>query len=147
MANQSRLAFWDTSAIIPLCCLQPQTQKARHAFRLFPRTAVWWATRVECSSGIYRLERDGELSTQQVQQSLQTLEKHRQYWGEVAPLDEVRNLAERLLRTHPLRAADSLQLAAALVWCNSLPKGRAFVCGDGRLSEAAEKEGFNVIRV
>jgi hypothetical protein len=140
-------AFWDTSAIIPLCCLQPQTKKARQAYRLFPGMVVWWTTRVECASALYRLERDRELSVQQTQQSLQVLEKHRHHWVEVSPLDEVRNLAERLLRTRPLRAADALQLAAALVWCNSQPRGRAFISADGGLAEAAEKEGFNVVKV
>jgi hypothetical protein len=40
-----------------------------------------------------------------------------------------------------------LQLAAALVWCASHPKGRTFICSGGRLIEAVEKEGFNVIRM
>ena len=34
-------------------------------------------------------------------------------WHEVVPSSRVRSAAERLLRVHPLRAADSLQLAAA----------------------------------
>ena len=140
-------AFWDTSAIIPLCCLQQQTKKARQAYRLFPRLVVWWATGVECSSALYRLERRRELSARETQLASESLGRHRQHWTEVTALDEVRNLAQRLPRTHPLRAADALQLAAALVWCASHPKGRTFICGDDRLMEAAEKEGFNVIRM
>ncbi|MGH9800419.1 MAG: hypothetical protein ACRD82_08655, partial [Blastocatellia bacterium] len=80
-------------------------------------------------------------------QSSSALEKYRRLWDEIAPSDEVRTLAERLLRKHQLRAADSLQLAAALVWCNSYPKGRAFISDDGRLLIAAETEGFDVIHV
>jgi hypothetical protein len=37
-----------------------------------------------------------------------------------------------------------LQLAAALVWSKQLPSTRLFVCFDGRLAEAASKEGFSV---
>ena len=139
--------FWDTSAIIPLCCLQPQTRKARQAYRLFPTMVVWWATRIECKSALLRLERNRELSTQQTQQSLQALETHCRNWIEVLPIDEVRGLAERLLRTHELRAADALQLAAAFVWCNYQTKARPFIGSDVRLLEAAEKEGFNVVRI
>jgi hypothetical protein len=40
-----------------------------------------------------------------------------------------------------------LQLAAALIWSASQPKDKTFVCGDDRLTEAAAKEGFNVIMV
>ncbi len=60
-------------------------------------------------------------------------------------LDGVRLIAQRLLRLHPLRAADSLQLAAALLACEHRPQGWQFVCLDARLSLAAEREGFNVI--
>jgi predicted nucleic acid-binding protein len=55
------------------------------------------------------------------------------------PSQEVRDQARRVLRVHPLRAADALQLAAALVW-----KGRHFVCFDQRLREAAQREGFRL---
>jgi hypothetical protein len=46
-----------------------------------------------------------------------------------------------------LRAADALQLAAALIWCNHYPRGRTFISGDERLLEAAEREGFDVIKI
>ncbi|MEP7340226.1 MAG: type II toxin-antitoxin system VapC family toxin [Acidobacteriota bacterium] len=140
-------AFWDASAIVPLCYQQVQTAKARQAYRVFPDMVVWWATRVECASALCRLEREHEFTAQQAQQSSAALEKYCQLWDEVAPSNEVRTLAERLLRKHQLRAADSLQLAAALVWCNSYPNGRAFVCDDGRLLAAAEQEGFNAVHV
>jgi uncharacterized protein len=140
-------AFWDASAIVPLCCLQPQTQAARQARRLFPQFVTWWATNVECNSALRRLERAQELTAREMQQAFQELERLRLRWTEVAPLDEVRFLAERLLGSHPLRAADSLQLAAALIWCNRHPRGKTFICDDAKLLEAAEKEGFNVVRM
>lgn len=151
-ANRNRgsdrqFAFWDTSALVPLCCLQPQTQAARQAFRLFPGMTVWWATTVECVSALRRLERDLELTVQETQQSLHELDKYRQRWSEIAPQEELKVTAERLLRIHPLRAADSLQLAAAMIWCNRHPRGKAFVCSDEKLLEAAEEEGFNIVGV
>jgi len=140
-------AFWDASAIVPLCCLQPQTQAARRARRLFPQFVTWWATSVECNSALRRLERARELTAREMQQAFQELERLRLRWTEVAPLEEVRFLSERLLGFHPLRAADSLQLAAALIWCNRHPRGKTFVSSDEKLLEAAEKEGFDVIRM
>src|SRR5215468_12781473 len=140
-------AFWDASAIVPLCCLQPQTQSARQARRLFPQLVTWWATCVECNSALRRLERAQELTARETQQAFQELDRLHLRWTEVAPLEEVRSLAERLLGSHQLRAADSLQLAAALIWCNRHPRGKTFVSGVEKLLEAAEKEGFNVIRI
>ena len=52
--------------------------------------------------------------------------------------------AARLLAVHPLRAADALQLAAALLWCEEQPHAEGFVSLDVKLREAAFKEGFTV---
>jgi predicted nucleic acid-binding protein len=50
-----------------------------------------------------------------------------------------------LLRVHPLRAADSLQLAAALAVANGDPGALEFVSLDQRLADAARKEGLDVL--
>ena len=46
---------------------------------------------------------------------------------------------------HPLRAADALQLGAALVATDLEPAGLELVTLDERLATAAEKEGFTVL--
>ena len=61
---------------------------------------------------------------------------------EVEPRRQVRDRAIRLLRVHPLRAAEALQLAAALVASRERPETMAFLTGDQRLRSAAEAEGF-----
>jgi uncharacterized protein len=66
-------------------------------------------------------------------------------WGEVQPGESVRSTAARLLRTHPLRAGDALQLAAAIVAADGDPQTLPFVTLDERLALAADKEGFPVI--
>ena len=63
----------------------------------------------------------------------------------VLPGERLREVAERMLRVHPLRAADALQLAAALVWSRDRPDGRVFVSCDERLRDAAGREGFTVL--
>jgi len=54
-------------------------------------------------------------------------------------------LATRLLDVYTLGASDSLQLAAALTWCQQRPAQRRFISGDQRLCDAAEAAGFVVI--
>ena len=68
-------------------------------------------------------------------------------WEEVVPTEAVRRIAKRLLRTHSLRAADALQLAAALAACEQEPDRFEMVCLDLRLTEAARREGFVVIGI
>ncbi|MGD0346635.1 MAG: hypothetical protein ABSA85_07765 [Terracidiphilus sp.] len=50
----------------------------------------------------------------------------------------------RLLELYPLRAADALQLAAALEACENNPSGLAFITADQRLADAARQTGFLV---
>lgn len=68
-----------------------------------------------------------------------------QTWTEMQPSEALRSMAERSLAVHPLRAADALQLAAAILWCQGLTTGQGFVSFDQRLCEAAYREGFTVL--
>jgi hypothetical protein len=140
-------AFWDTSGIVPLCCHQPASSQANRNARLYGNQLVWWAAPVEAVSAINRLMREGALTAEQVRQALHRLDYLRRRWSEIQPTEELRTHAERLLRPHSLRAADALQLAAALVWCNNRPRGRHFIGADNALLGAAETEGFSVIRL
>lgn len=144
---QSVVAFWDTSAIVPLCCRQSRTSAARRAARLYSRQVVWWATPVEAVSSLERLSRDGHLSGRDRAQAFARLAYLRERWSEVQPSDEVRGQAEQLLRMYRLRAADALQLASALVWCSNQPRGRYLIGANDRLLDAAEIEGFSIIRL
>lgn len=140
-------AFWDTSGIVPLCCFQARTAEARKTARVYTRQVTWWATPVEVVSSFSRLRREETLTQEGKQQALNRLSYLRRRWTEVQPTSEVRETAERLLNVHKLRAADALQLSAALIWCSHRPRGRHFIGGDGDLANAAEAEGFTVIRL
>lgn len=64
---------------------------------------------------------------------------------EIQPNADLRDEALRLLDLHPLRAADALQLAAALECAGARPRGFPFVCTDQRLRDAAIRQGFDVL--
>jgi len=92
-----------------------------------------------------RVHREGDLTSSGLSRAQTLLESLRERAYEVQPVEEVRARAQRLLAVHRLRAADSLQLAAALVWCRERPQGVRFVCLDERLRAAALLEGFLVV--
>jgi uncharacterized protein len=140
-------AFWDTSALVPLCCFQPQSAQARQAARTYSRQVVWWGTVIEAVSSLNRLTREETINPKESRQAFARLNYLRGRWNEVQPTEEMRDGAERLLRIHRLRAADALQLAAALVWCGDRPQGRTLIGADGNLSDAAGAEGFTVIHL
>jgi len=114
---------------------------------VYSRQVVWWGTVIEAVSSLNRLAREGTLNPEQSRHAFARLEYLRNRWNEVQPTDDVRDRAERLLRIHKLRAADALQLAAALVWCVDRPQGRTLIGADGSLSAAAGAEGFTLIRL
>jgi len=139
-------AFWDASAILPLCVQEAASRHARSYLRKFT-LVVWWGSLVEIQSGICRLHRDKELTHAGRQNALARLRLLSDAWSEILPTDQVRELAGQLLETHPLRAADSMQLAASLIWCERRPARRTFICGDHRLSEAASAAGFSILQL
>lgn len=106
---------------------------------------VWWGTRVECVSSLARLEREGAAPATRLAAAFKRLAVLSEAWREIAPSSLVRETAVRLLRVHPLRAADSLQLAAALVAANDEPGSLPFVTFDERLADAARREGFEIL--
>lgn len=109
-----------------------------------PAMLVWWATEVECVSAIARLERQEELSTDATEAALGRLDAFAEGWSEIQPVEAARRTARRLLRVHNLRAADALQLAAAVVAAEGQPASLEIVTLDDRLTAAARREGFVV---
>ena len=136
------MRFWDASAIVPLLFAEPEREALLGALERDAEMLVWWATPVECASAIARREREGVLELAQASAALERLRALAAAWHEVLPSDAVRNAAQRLLRVHALRAADSLQLAAAVVAAEGEAPSLEFVCLDERLSAAATREGF-----
>ena len=103
---------------------------------------VWAFTQVECVSALTQQNREGNLTSEALAAAFQKLTQLSESWVEVNATKRVRQRAMRLLRQHPLRAADSLQLAAALVVYRGNPETLEFVSGDKRLLQCAESEGF-----
>jgi predicted nucleic acid-binding protein len=139
------MRFWDASAVIPLLAFEPTRPRLLELLEQDPQVLLWWGTTVEIASALARREREQSLSADEVTTALVLARQLAESWHEIVPSDAVRRTAERLLRTHPLRAADSLQLAAALIAADHDPGNLQLVCLDERLNSAARREGFTVI--
>jgi predicted nucleic acid-binding protein len=135
------MKFWDSSAVVPLLVYEEHTEGALRRLRQDPEMAVWWGTAVECASALARLERDGA-PADRVADAFARLDALAEAWSEVEPHDDIRSTARRLLRVHPLRAADALQLAAAYLVAEGRPATLEVLTLDDRVRLAAVKEGF-----
>lgn len=139
------MKFWDASAVIPLCLIERQSKALKKLLIEDEAIVAWWGTPVECFSALARLRREQALSEIEEEQARVILRTLVRVWTEVEPTNVVREQAGRVLRLHPLRAADALQLAAALIWCQGDPSHHGFVCLDQRLRDAARREGFSIL--
>ena len=137
------MRYWDSSALFPLIYPERTSDSLREVYRKDPHVTTWVLTPVEIGSALARKRREGEASAVilRARQFLAELERN---WTEIRDLPAVRQRALRLVEVHPLRAADALQLAAALVGVREQTQGTGFVTLDQALAEAAQKEGFEV---
>jgi predicted nucleic acid-binding protein len=139
------MKFWDASSILPLCLREPRSPLVRRIVEEDGVIVAWWGTPVECFSTFARLRREKVLDPDSEDRARGFVTDLAAVWAEIQPGTMVREGAGRVLRRHPLRAADSLQLAAALVWAQGLAEMMDFVCLDHRLRDAARLEGFRIL--
>ena len=83
-------AFFDTSAIVPLCVAQPASQKARQTYRSFTRQVVAWTASIEATGAIYRAVRLGALSESDARRALGRLTQLEKRWTEIVAGDRLR---------------------------------------------------------
>jgi predicted nucleic acid-binding protein len=139
-------AFWDSSALVSLCVIEKATQAAQTLSAIYDM-AVWWAAPVEMRGAFARLLRMHLLTLTGHMEAQVTLDRMRRVWHEVHPSEQLREQAERLVDRFPLKAADAQQLAAAMTWCLSRPRGRVFISGDTQVLNAAGELGFKAIEL
>jgi uncharacterized protein len=140
------LRFWDSSAVVPLLVREARSPAVAALAVEDPDMIVAWSTPLECASALARLRREDVIDVAAESAVHAALRELSEEWAEVLPTEQVRVTALRLVRTHPLRAADALQLASALAWAER-PRGDVFITFDDRLATAAALEGFVVVPV
>jgi len=139
--------FWDASALVPIFLNEPQSELTRTWYATDPGVIVWALTRIELLSAIARRDREDPAEPAPYRIARDKIARVWPEWFEIGDLVAVAQHAERLLLAHPVRAADALQLGAAIVAAESQPATLEFVTLDRRLGAAAAREGFPVVGV
>jgi len=139
-------AFWDASALVPLCVRQGITFRVIALYKSH-EVVVWWATPVEIASAIARLARMRQLDSGDCAKSRKLAKSLADSWSVIQPSDALRTKAAQLVDRYDLRAADCLQLAAALEWCEDAPQGCVFLTADRKLREAALLSGLDTKQI
>jgi len=139
-------AFWDTSALVPLCVRQTSTPRAVTLYKSCD-AVVWWTTPVEIASALARLMRMKQLDSSDWTKARKLAAALAEVWSVIQPSDAVRAKGIQLVDRYDLRAADALQLAAALEWCEDAPQDRIFLTADQKLRQAAMLSGFDANKI
>jgi predicted nucleic acid-binding protein len=139
--------FWDSSALVPLIVSEPSSPALEAFLSEDPHVAAWWASHVECASALARRAQELPVDAARDTAAFRRLDELAGGWTEVPPTEQLRSVAVRLVRTHPLRAGDALQLAAAITASENRPDTLDLVTLDDRLALAASREGFRVVGV
>lgn len=139
------MRFWDTSCVVPLLLVERSTGVLKAVVMDSGGMCVWWGTRVEAVSALSRRAREGALSQIELNGCIDRLDRLSERWIEVEPSERVRDFAVSAVGRHDLRAADSFQLAAALVASDGEAGSVEFVSLDRRLRQAAAREGLRLL--
>ena len=131
--------------MLPLLSEEVFSETVAELLRADNGVVVWWGAWIECAVAISRLRREGKLDEENQEGARAVLDRLADDWTEQRPEDDIRLLAMLISKDYPLKAADALQLAAALRWCKGDTEGTGFVCLDERLRRAAANEGFDVL--
>ncbi len=99
---------------------------------------------IEIASALARRCRQGDLSTEDRDRAFAALRRDLRSFLVVELTAALSRRCPALLKRHPLRAADALQLASCLELGGQLDLPLLFVAYDNRLNEAAKKEGLEL---
>jgi predicted nucleic acid-binding protein len=119
--------------------------RVRNWFDSDSEIIVWTLTRLELLSAIARRRREDSRSAAMLTVARRNILRAWDGWSEITTVELVRRHAERLVESYPLRAADALQLGAALIAAEGDPTNLELVTLDRNLADAAEREGFAVL--
>src|SRR5262245_6436448 len=138
------MSFCDSSAIVPLLVVEERSNQVRELWRDDSQPFVWWGTPVECRSALARRSREGHrLANCSVLR--RDFADSRRSGGKFPPSETVRQTAISLFLRYAMRAADALQLAAAIAVVSQPGVNHAFVSFDERLRNGARSESFIVL--
>jgi predicted nucleic acid-binding protein len=139
------MRFWDSSALIPLLIREDSSEQMRQLLASDHHILASAITPIEIQSSLWRRRHHQEMDADQHTTAEQAFGKLSESWSEIEDTPVTRQIALELITRHVLRAADALQLAAAVVACGKDPQSLSFVTLDRDLAAAARSEGFPVL--
>ncbi len=138
------MKFWDASAVVPLIVQEEKTEYCYKQLQKDKDVMVWTLSKIEVFSALCRRLRDNSLNEEAFESAKDRINDFFDMTYEIISISKAKARALRLLQIHPLKVADALQLASALIATEEDPARLPIICFDERLCQAAWREGFTV---
>jgi len=138
--------YYDTSALVKQYLQEAGSKLVLELLKSGEKVYTASLTYAEAHAAFSRRTREGRLTRQTARRLALRFDKDWESYDVVILGEDVLRLARQMLYRHPLRSADAIHLASALLLARTSPTARwSFVCADGRLCDAAKAEGFQPI--
>lgn len=140
------MRYYDTSALVKQYLHEAGSNRVLELLKSGEKVYTASLTYAETHAAFSRRSREGRLKRQTTRRLALRFDRDWESYDIVVLSENVLQLARQMLYRHPLRSADAIHLASALLLARTSPTARwSFVCADGRLCDAANAEGFEPI--
>lgn len=135
--------YLDTSAVVKKYVRESGTERVIELWKEAEGLAISQVGYAECMAAFHRKKREGEISDRQLGHIKRIFRNDWTGFIRVDLSSDLEKIIDRLVSKHPLRGFDAIHLASCLTIKKALKGNLAFVAGDRRLIEAAQKEHLN----
>ena len=140
------MRYYDTSALVKQYLQEAGSKLVLELLKSGEKVYTASLTYAEAHAAFSRRTREGRLTRETTKRLALRFDKDWESYDIVVLSENVFRLARQMLYRHPLRSADAIHLASALLLARTSPRSSwSFVCADGRLCDAAKSEGFQPI--
>jgi predicted nucleic acid-binding protein len=139
------IVYFDTSALLKRYVAEADSDAVAALWKKATKMAASQILYGELAAAFARRRRELPASAAALDQAQQTF---RNDWTGILRIpvdDEINRRVDELLTRHPLRGADAIHLASALLVRDALKQPVTFACADLKLVAAARAEGLDVV--
>ena len=138
------IVFFDTSAMIKRYLAENGSDAVSELWANASLIAASQILYAEMIATFARKRREEPKNTQSIDQMQEAFRADFQTMTRIAVNDDVHRRVDELLGRHPLRGADTVHLASAVLVHDVLQERVTFACADVGLANAARAEGFDI---
>jgi uncharacterized protein len=140
------ILYLDTSALVKIYVEETRSADVRESAKGSEGLATSRIAYAEARAAFARKRREQDLSRVSYRSVVNDLDQDWNDYFIVDVSESVVRAAGILAENHALRGADAIHLASAVTLSKKAGESVMFLCFDGRLATAAEKEGLRAVK-